>query len=56
MLSGLPPSLAVAFVLTSPNYIKTLVDDPLGVQMIFLAVFLQIMGTLIIRRIVDIEY
>ncbi len=56
VLSGLPPSLAVAFVLTSPNYIKTLVDDPLGVQMIFLAVFLQIMGTLIIRRIVDIEY
>jgi tight adherence protein B len=56
VLCGLPPSLALGFMITAPSYIKTLTEDPLGVRMIFLAVFLQIMGTLIIRRIVDIEY
>jgi tight adherence protein B len=56
ILSGLPPSLAVGLLITSPSYIKTLIDDPIVVRMIFMAVFLQIAGTLIIRRIVDIEY
>jgi tight adherence protein B len=56
ILSGLPPALAVGFLITSPGYIKTLVDDPIGVRLIFAAIFLQITGTLIIRRIVDIEY
>jgi tight adherence protein B len=56
VLSGLPPSLAVAFLITSPNHIMTLVNDPMGVRMIFGALFLQIVGTLIIRRLVNIEY
>jgi tight adherence protein B len=56
VLSGLPPSLAVAFLITSPNHIMTLVNDPMGVNMIFAALFLQIVGTLIIRRLVNIEY
>jgi tight adherence protein B len=56
VLSGLPPSLAVAFLITSPNHIKTLIEDPLGIQMIFLGLFLQIVWTLIIRRLVNIEY
>ena len=56
VLSGLPPSLAMAFLITSPNHIQTLVNDPLGVNLIFLALFLQVVGTLIIRRLVQIEY
>jgi len=56
VLSGLPPSLAMAFLITSPNHIMTLVNDPMGVRMIFAALFLQIVGTLIIRRLVNIEY
>jgi tight adherence protein B len=56
VLSGLPPSLALAFMVTSPNHIMTLVNDPMGVRMIFGALFLQIVGTLIIRRLVNIEY
>src|SRR5690349_11423302 len=35
VLSGLPPALAMAFLVTSPNHIMTLVNDPMGVQMIF---------------------
>jgi tight adherence protein B len=56
VLSGLPPSLACAFLITSPNHIMTLVNDPMGIRMIFGALFLQIVGTLIIRRLVNIEY
>jgi len=56
VLSGLPPALAMAFLVTSPNHIMTLVNDPMGVRMIFMALFLQILGTLIIRKLVNIEY
>jgi Flp pilus assembly protein TadB len=33
-----------------------LINDPLGVQMIIGALVLQVMGTLIIRKLVDIPY
>jgi tight adherence protein B len=56
VLSALPPCLALAFMITSPKMIGTLVTDPLGVKMIFGALFLQVLGTLIIRKIVNIEY
>jgi tight adherence protein B len=56
VLSGLPPSLAMAFLITSPNHIQTLFNDPMGLNLIYGALFLQVMGTLIIRRLVDIEY
>jgi tight adherence protein B len=56
ILSGLPPSLAAAFMVTSPNHIMTLVRDPLGINMIIGALVLQTIGTLIIRKLVQIEY
>jgi Flp pilus assembly protein TadB len=33
-----------------------LVNDPIGIQMIVVALVLQIIGTLIIRKLVDIPY
>jgi tight adherence protein B len=56
VLAALPPVLAVAFLITSPDHIMMLVKDPLGVKMIVAAATLQILGTLVIRRLVDIEY
>ena len=35
---------------------KMLISDPLGVQMIIGALVLQVIGTLIIRKLVDIPY
>ncbi|HQX83250.1 MAG TPA: type II secretion system F family protein [Vicinamibacterales bacterium] len=52
----LPPTLALGMFLISPNHLQTLVRDPIGVRMIIAAVVLQITGTLIIRRIVNVEY
>jgi tight adherence protein B len=56
VLSGLPPSLAAATMITSPGQMKTLIEDPIGVNMILTALFLQVVGTLIIKKLVNIEY
>jgi len=56
VLAGLPPALAVAMMITSPGHMMTLVNDPMGPPMIFGALFLQITGMLIIRKLVNIEY
>jgi tight adherence protein B len=56
VLAGMPPVLAVAFSIIAPKHIQTLINDPLGVNMIIGALFLQVAGTFFIRRIVNIEY
>ena len=56
VLACLPPSIAVAAFILSPTHIQTLLGDPLGIQMLIGAAVMQVLGTLIIRKIVDIEY
>jgi Flp pilus assembly protein TadB len=43
-------------LIISPDHMHMLINDPLGVKMIVGALTLQIMGTLIIRKLVDIPY
>jgi len=56
VLASLPPALAMATLLINPNHLGSLIGDPLGMKMIYTAIALQIGGTLIIRKLVDIEY
>jgi len=56
ILAGMPPALAAAMLIISPDHMHMLINDPLGVKMIVGALTLQIMGTLIIRKLVDIPY
>jgi tight adherence protein B len=56
ILAGMPPALAAAMMVTAPNHMHMLINDPLGVQMIVGALTLQVIGTLIIRKLVDIPY
>jgi tight adherence protein B len=56
VLSGLPPCLAVAMMITTPSHMMTLFTDPMGHYLIFAGLFLQITGTLIIRKLVNVEY
>jgi len=56
VLAGLPPSVAIASFIISPVHMQTLLGDPLGVNMIMAAAVMQVLGTLVIRKIVDIEY
>jgi tight adherence protein B len=56
VLAGLPPCLAMGMMITAPDHMMVLVTDPVGNYMIFAALFMQITGTLIIRKLVNIEY
>jgi tight adherence protein B len=56
VLSSLPPALAAALFMLSPGFMRVLIDDPLGLQLVFAAIFLEVLGTYIISRLVRIEY
>jgi tight adherence protein B len=56
ILAGLPPSLAGVLCVVSPGHLTSLVTDPLGIQMVVVAGFLQVCGTLIIRKLVNVPY
>lgn len=55
-LACLPPVLALYFLVAQPDYMASLVSDPLGVRLIIGALVLQVIGMFIIRRLVDVEY
>jgi tight adherence protein B len=56
ILAGFPPALAAAMFFIAPEHMNLLVTDPLGIQMIVGALTLQIIGTMIIRKLVNIPY
>jgi tight adherence protein B len=56
VLVGVPPALALVLFVINPDHWKTLTGSPLGMQLIQAAVLLQITGTLIIRKMIRIEY
>ncbi len=56
VLSCLPPALAAVLYTVSPQFMRILVDDPLGLRLVGIALSLQIIGTIIITRLVKVEY
>jgi tight adherence protein B len=52
----LPPVMAVFFMVSIPDHFANLTDDPAGQNLIIAAIVLQVVGTLIIRKLIDIEY
>lgn len=56
VLALLPPAAALAMLFIGPEHIKVLVTDPIGIRMVVVGVVLQVLGTLIIRRLVEVEY
>ena len=56
VLSAMPASLGVFFAISNPEKYATFYRDPLGMQLIGGALFLQLVGVLIIKKIVNIEY
>ena len=55
ILSFLPIAVAGLFLLLQPDYIEPLFREPFGIFIIVAAVILQVIGMLIIRKIVDID-
>jgi tight adherence protein B len=56
VLACLPPVLALATLIINPKHLGTLTTDPLGQQMLIAAFVMQVLGTLAIRKLVQIEY
>jgi tight adherence protein B len=56
VLGFLAPAVALVLFMISPSHMSLLIEDPLGIQMVMVGLVLQMVGVLIIRRIVDVEY
>jgi tight adherence protein B len=56
VLAVLPVALALLLTLLSPQHMSLLWTDPTGIRMVAVALTLQVVGTLIIRKLVDVEY
>lgn len=55
VLLALPVVLAIFMYFRNPTYLMTLFQDPLGQKMIAVAVISQLVGALVIKKIVDIR-
>ena len=56
VLIAIPPTLGAVLFVINPEHWVTLTGNRLGLQLIGLAIFLQVSGTLIIRKLIRIEY
>ena len=56
VLVAIPPSLGAVLFVINPSHWKTLIGNPLGIKLIIAAIVLQVTGTLIIRKLIRIEY
>jgi len=56
VLAGLPPVLAILMLVQNPEAMRLLITDPLGHRMIAVGLVLQVVGTLIVRKLADIKY
>ncbi len=56
VLAGMPPTLAALLMLLNPEQMQILATDPMGQKMLMTAAGMQIVGTLLVRKIVDIQY
>ena len=55
VLLALPPALFLVTYRLNPDYCVVLFTDPMGQKMLLGAVFMQILGALVIRKIVNIK-
>ncbi|MCE9547163.1 MAG: secretion protein, partial [Planctomycetia bacterium] len=55
VLLALPPLLFLAVYRLNADYVSVLFTDPLGKKMLLGAVVLQVLGALVIRKIVNIK-
>jgi tight adherence protein B len=56
ILAALPPALGLILCFVSPQHMKTMISDPLGIRMLAVGGTMQVIGTLIIRKLVNFRY
>lgn len=55
IISLLPFFLAIAISIISPQQMKTLISSPIGIIMIIIALLMEFMGIVFVRKIINIE-
>jgi tight adherence protein B len=55
ILTILPLGMCAALLVMAPDYLKTLIKDPVGPYLIGVAAFLQVVGFLFIRKIINVK-
>jgi tight adherence protein B len=55
VLIGIPFMVAFILSLVNPNYIRTLITDPVGNILVALAIFLMILGVVVMKRMIVIK-
>lgn len=55
IISLLPFFLAIAISIISPQQMKTLISSPIGIIMIIIALIMEFMGIVFVRKIINIE-
>ena len=55
VLLGLPPVLFIVVYRLNPDYVSMLFTDPMGKKMLTGAVIMQVLGALVIRKIINIK-
>ena len=55
ILTGLPPVAAIVFFIFNPDYMMKLFTNPLGHKMILAAITMQVIGYLVIKKIVTLK-
>lgn len=56
ILAALPPALGVMMLIRVPDHFSILLEEPLGIRMIIVALALQALGAYMIHKITDVEY
>jgi tight adherence protein B len=56
ILAAAPPVLALLLFMINPKHLLSFIADPLGMQMLMAAGVLQLLGMVLIRRIVNVDY
>jgi Flp pilus assembly protein TadB len=56
VLTILPAATAVLMMMAAPTYLQSMIDDPDGRKLIAGAVVGQIVGQLLIRRIIRVKF
>lgn len=56
VLASMPPALAALMFMNDPEQFRMMTTDPLGVRMLIGGGVLEILGILVIRKLIDIEY
>lgn len=56
VLVALPPATALAITVVSPDNMKALVTDPIGIKLVIAALIMQVTGGLVVKKLTNLEY